>query len=247
MTRPPPPLPRPHRPRSRPETRAADDGVVQGDLSVNLFMILLVVLATLSVVSVLVSRVGLPGRHASEVDRAQPLAIVRSWQPVQPIQTRLLIRGGLVTRMRFDDFALAFARGEPLATEPPGVEGALLLEGEPGPGAVRLLLSLDSDRPPPAAFSAWTVPAAVFAEEEEPGGAEGGGRGEALASGPAAELAQGDGFDLFVAPGDETAAWDIAAWLHAREKRFRFLFLPRKDIFAVERASSNAGFEEIYK
>jgi len=200
----------------------------------NLFMVLLSVLATLSLTIAATSMSGFAERLVPERNRDTALGLARSWWSVQHIHTRLVLRDSAVYRLKLDAFIDHFALGEPMFPDVPGLDQSGLITRDPDLTAYRVEFLLANDTFP-LSLTAWRVDAADFLP-----GAE-------VPVPLVHELTHAEAFDLFVYPGHEKLAWDIAAYLSAEHKRFDFLFMPNRAIFGFVRQSGNFTFEVIYK
>lgn len=207
-------------------------GVLQGDLSMNFFMILMVILATLTIASVAVITEGFPVRMEREPPADPPLGLIKSWTPVRELRPKLLIRDGQVHRMQLDSFATLFAKGEKYAPEL-GIDASNHLPQDPDPTAHMLVLQLGSARLPEDLYS-WRLPAEAFAAKGE------------LPAEVIAELQTMAAADIYLYEGDEEAAWDLGARLSELNTRLDFHWLP-KGLFGYRRQSGDFLFVDTYK
>jgi len=210
--------------------RHGDLGLVQGDLSTNLFMIFVIVLSVLAVLAVVTTGFLVPFK--GERDLETPPAVVRSWSPVQPLYPKLVVRNGQVARLTFDPWARAFASGDRFAPEIPGFDQSRRLSDDSDPAAY-LLDFLPLGDPLPSALIAWSMREEAFAEDLPP----------LLA----ADFARYEAFDLIVYPGQEEAAWDVLLALDRANKRRRLLFMPDPARFRLIHRSADYSFEKVYK
>jgi len=209
--------------------------LLQGDLSMNFFIILMVILAALSIAAVATVTDGFRTKVEAEADPDLPLALIKSWAPTRSLRPRLYVRDGVIYRMQLDQFAQSFARGERFLPAS-GIDASNHLPADPDPAAHRIYLQLLANPVPDTLFT-WSLPASAFAQ-----GAE-----APLPEPVQAEIEAEGAFDIYLAEGeDEAAAWDLAAHLTLLNKRVTFLYV-REGLFAFQRQSGRFTFVDVYK
>lgn len=217
-------------------SRGQGRDVAQSDLTINLFVSLIVVFAILAASSAITTgfKVAINPDHV-EGD-PPPIAMVRSWRPVQPVSPRIVIRKGLVQRLDLDQLALGYARGAPFLSDINSTTGD---PEDPDPAAFIVDINLGEAMIPPE-LVAWSIPTRAFTDPEA---------GDAAASRAAfdRELGVFEQFDLIVFPEQDVAMWHIASLLHSANKRFRVLYARNDAKLVFDRSSRYFTFEEIYK
>jgi hypothetical protein len=212
------------------------DTVFQSDLAMNLFMVLMVFLATLAVSTVAITQVGFKVRMTPDpISEPQPpLGMVRSWAPVLPILPRLVVRDGSVQRLDLDRLAESFAAGRAVVR---GIDQSQHLEKDPDPSAYLVDFVLLNDAIPDEILS-WRIPGTALAQ-----GSSNDSALEPLNN----DLLAFHQFDVFIYPGQEELAWGLLARLHKANKRYRVVFVHRSQRLEIERESSRFTFEDRYK
>lgn len=215
-----------------PRKRA--EAVFQSDLAMNLFMVLMVALATLTATSAAVTTIGFKVRMSSEQTDDRPLGLVASWQPVLPVSPRLVVRNGMVVRLDMDRLAESFAVGRAFL---PVLNNSKQLEADPDPSAYKIELILLNDAIPKEVV-AWEIAAGAFASEST----------DATLRQPfEQDVKRFEQFDVYVFPSHDQVAWDIVMRLNKANKRYRLQFIDRNERLQFERASTRFTFEDMYK
>jgi len=227
---------RPKRGASAHQPRKQVDTIFQSDLAMNLFMVLMVFLATLAVSTVAITQVGFKVRMTSDPisDPQPPLGMVRSWAPVLPVLPRLVVRDGSVQRLDFDRLAESFVAGRAVVR---GIDQSQHLEKDPDPSAYVVDFVLLNDAIPEEIIS-WRIPGTAFAQ---------GPNNDSTLEPFSKDLLTFSQFDVFIYPGQEELAWDVLARLHKANKRYRVVFVHRSGRLEIERESSRFTFEDRYK
>lgn len=222
-------------PHTMPD-RGADTSLVQGDLAVNLFMVLLSVLATLSIAAAVVSSQGYPVKMQEEGAPERPRGLSRGWNPVQQLRPRLVVLEGHVALLTTAPLAEALVNGQPLMPDVPGYDASKPLTSDPDPSAFKVLLNFGPDPLPPELIR-WQLPATAFGTAEA---------GPVLPSEVETLIEEAPAVDILVYPDNEELAWSLAAALHDRDVPFALLFQARPRL-GFQRATPLYGFEMIYK
>lgn len=219
----------------RREHKGAGLELLQGDLSMNFFIILMVILAALSIAAVATVTDGFRSNVEIEADPDRPLALINSWAPTRSLRPRLLVREGVVYRMQLDAFARNFAAGERFLPST-GIDASNHLPDDPDPAAHRIILQLLSNPVPDTLYS-WSLPAEAFAQDAD----------APLPAAILSEIEAEGAYDIYLSEGEgEEAAWDLAAYLTLLNKRVTFRYV-RKGQFAFQRRSNRFTFVDVYK
>ena len=150
--------------RSAQPSKQADT-VFQSDLAMNLFMVLMVILATLAAGTAAITQVGFTAPMTSEQvpDPQPPLGMVGSWAPVLPVLPRLVVRDGSVQRLDLDLLAESFAAGQPLIR---GMDASRQPAEKLDPSAYLVELVL-LDAPIPQEIVSWRISGKAFAAGDD--------------------------------------------------------------------------------
>lgn len=217
-------------------TGIADTSVVQSDLSVNLFMVLLAVLATLAITLTVVSKEGFRTYLTSEPASDEvPMALSHGWLPVQPLRQRLLVRrSGL---WLLDSTAIARARlsGQRIADDIPGYDVSRPLYDDPEPSSYLVDFGFGPDEPVDE-ITAWHIESSKLSLG-------------AIDTWPAqwfSFLVDTRQIELVIYPGAEELAWHVAYQLYYEGATFRLLF-QREQRLRYGRRTVDYTLEAIYK
>mmetsp|Transcript_22853 Transcript_22853/g.38175 ORF Transcript_22853/g.38175 Transcript_22853/m.38175 type:complete len:218 (-) Transcript_22853:1984-2637(-) len=206
--------------------------VVQGDLSMNLFMVLLSVLATLAIAAAAVATEGFRKPMLSEPDRAVPELLSPGWSPVPQVRQRLIVRMDGLYLLDLDGRARALSKGEGFRLE--GVtDSSRINSSDPDPQAHQLILILSAGSLPPELYHFHVPTDQILAGEMGP-------EWDLL-------LDSGQEVDLLVYPDTDEIAWHIASALYHNRSPFRLLFQSRKNQIGYQRSTKNFTFEDFYK
>ena len=217
---------------------SSDSSLIQGDLSMNLFIILLTILAILVFSSMKLSTTGFEVRFEKDNDDDQIEGVSRGWSPIQPIHHRLLVRESIITLFNPTPIAITFARGE---------ENEFILRGndktrlpsnpDNDPTAYVFSLGL-SNKPVPKELTYWST------ELESPDSTP-------RFSNPAANdfFSDENYFDIFIYPGSEKVAWELSKFLTKKRKIFFLINQSEssKNFIRYRRGSDLYTFESSYK
>ncbi|MEM7439421.1 MAG: hypothetical protein AAF393_07470 [Pseudomonadota bacterium] len=207
--------------------------LAQGDLGVNLFIVLLVVLATLTVAQVSSTSEGYLTpykRGQTEVPKGPPPL---GWQPVLPVvYPKLIARKGQLHLLDMTGVARAFAAQEPMDLGADARDTSRMRENDAEPSAHTVFLRFYSDTVP-AAISRASLPLSDVQTEE----------GNLFLD----LLTDTPKVDLFVYPDDVVAVGSIMDALHNRGIAVRLVSMQRDDIFGFVYSGSDLGLEKTFK
>lgn len=217
------------------DERDENQSLIQGDLSMNLFMVLLTVLATLSISIVAIVQDGFKINSKNDSTDALDLALVPGWSPVQSINPRIIVRDGYFMRLDLSAFASDFANGRVYAEEIPGFDNSNPLPNDPEPTAYRLAF-LHGPGAFPEDMIAWKLSFSALGPNSN----------ENIPPEILNEIMQYSRADIHIYPNTEQNAWDFVAFLYQNRIGYRLLFR-KKNLLQFGRSSKNFSFEETYK
>ena len=217
------------------QDRAQVSELVQGDLAVNLFMVFLSILATLTITVTVLATEGFKVDMESEDMDEASLGMSRGWAPVQHIRPRLLIRNGSVTYVDFTRVGVAFIDPDAFQPEIPGYNESRLYADDPDPGAFLVKLGIGDD-PLPEELVVWSVPADTFRADSD----------QEIPPDLAQFFETNQAIDLMVYADAETDSWHLASYLYENKIRTRFYFW-RSKVIGFRRLTDDYTFEKVYK
>lgn len=211
-------------------------GLIQCDLSTNLFAVFIAILAALQIIAVVSATTGFKQRVTPEKQQPQkPLGLVRSWHPVMPINKKVLIRNGRAIGLNLTPIAMGMAAGDNLFTDDRNItDQSRPLRSDRAPSAYIFMLHMDPATPFPAKLAAWS--AIIPAEEEQ-------------AFPPKVErwIEAAQAVDIYVSVGQEKPAWRFAAYLSKANIPLRIQPLDSETAISFRRRTKFYGFEGVYK
>ena len=207
--------------------------LAQGDLAVNLFVVLLLTLSILTLVQLSPNAEGYftPFRHSTPDAEAGPPVL--GWQPVLPAYPKLVVRGGRVHAFNAAPLSRSFAADEAADLGPNVADTSRRLAGDPDPVSYQVFLRFYDGVGFPDALSSGTMALDALEEVE----------GQVFLDG----LTGIAKLDLFVFPEDMQRLVPLVDALHARRIAIRILMLPSNDIFGFVQSGRDFGLERAFK
>lgn len=208
----------------------------QGDIAVNLFVVLLVVISLLSVTAASRSDQGFlsPLLHSSPSEMSA--APFKSWQPILPTHPKILVRGDYAYLLDFNDLAVAFAAGKKAGFGEFGFDTSRLLPNDPDPSGFEVSVLLDRETLP-ANFSNASV---RIDKLNEPDADENALHFIKTVGG----LAH---VDVFYYDQTKLGAQTIAAYLLKNKIAVRLVLLRKDYLFGFASSGRRSGLEESFK
>lgn len=203
--------------------------MAQGDLAVNLFIVLLVVLSVLTVAQVSSNADGYltPFRRSETAEALAAPSL--GWQPVLPAYPKLVVRQGRVHLLDATALALAFAEGAPLVLPDGAVDNSKLLEGHLDPASFQLFVWLH-DGGVPAPLSAASVPLNALEDDAF-----------------WAALGEVPKLDIFAYPDQLAQLTPLLDAVHGRKIAARVVALSNDAIFGYAYSGRDFGLERSFK
>jgi hypothetical protein len=211
--------------------------LVQSDLAMNIFMVMLVVLSVLSIASSVAVTQGFRVDQKPD-NAARPVALVPGWRPVQPVNPRFVIRDGRVFRLDLTQLAMAISQDKNLPDSASLSDSSRTLTKDPDPSTYRVFLYLFKNVVPEN-----LVNYSFDISDIKVGEANAKTLPEQFVN----DIKFSAGFDIFFFPGEEANAWLLFSKLNKAGIVVRLLKLRQKEVFAIERSTSKHSFEETYK
>lgn len=211
-----------------PKDRENPNALMQGDLSINLFMVLLSVLSALTILATVASSQGFRQPVRSEDAQNVPLALTRGWSPVPELRDLILVRADglyMLDGMALADTFVTAGRLDP-------GDNSRLFAQDRDPQAYHIQLAFYQGGIPDGYWS-WHLDPQSLAADSWPA------RWTDL-------LATGTPVDLAIYEGGETFAWQAATQLYDNGQAFRLLFQARDQV-SYGRKTSLFNFEDVYK
>ena len=217
----------------REDTDFSGATLAQGDLAVNLFIVLLFMLSILTLAQVSSSAEGYftPYRHGTPDAEAGPPVL--GWQPVLPAYPKLVVRGGNLHVFNSVPLSYSFAVGKAADLGPDVADTSRRLTGDPDPVSYQVFLRFYDGAGFPEALSSGTMALDALEEVE----------GQNFLDG----LAGTAKLDLFIFPEDMQSLVPLVDALHARRIALRILALPSNDIFGFAQTGRDFGLERAFK
>lgn len=207
--------------------------MAQGDLAVNLFIVLLVVLSVLTVAKVSSSSEGYLTPYQRGETATATSAPVLGWQPVLPAYPKLVLRNKVVHLLDLTGFANAFAAAAPMDLGADVQDSSKMLPGHLDPSSYQMFLRLYDDTGFPTTLSAASVPLDQLNAED------GIAFFEALGDVPK--------LDLFAFPDGVADMKPLVDAVHARQIGARIIVMPRQNIFGFVHSGRDFGLERTFK
>ena len=214
-------------------TDLSGTALAQGDLAVNLFIVLLVILAILTLAEISSSSEGYLTPYRRSEPAATAGAPVLGWQPVLPAYPKIVLRGDSVHLVDLRALATAFAAEAPFDLGPDVGDSSRMTGGDLDPVANRVFLRLYDETTFPSALSAGSVALSKIDGNE----------GEAFLA-PLSSLPK---VDLVLFPKGVARAAPLVAVLHARRIAVRPVLMPQQDIFGFVQSGGDFGLERTFK
>lgn len=218
------------------DEESQDRGLVslaQGDLSINLFMSLLALLAALSIAALAAGREGFIAVTPFTATEDPAAAPIRSWQPVLPVHPKLVLRQSELHLLDATEIAQRFIESDGAASAAGYRDSSKSLPGDLDPSAFQVFLGLDPTARWPASLSA--------------------GKAEIVEGAPvnleifAGALDTTGRADLFLFPDDMAHAVEVIDALYAQDIAVRILKMPRNTVFGFVQSGRDLGLERSFK
>jgi hypothetical protein len=209
-----------------------NSAVAQGDIAVNLFMVLLSVLAALVIVAAVASPIGFRKPMIAETANNENLGLVPGWAPVPQARQRLAARADGLWLINLDGLAEALAERKRFLPDT-SLDNSTVMSSDPDPQAH--IVSLDTDTDPlPTTITQWKLDVDALQDPDF------------LPLEWTAFLSTGPEIDILVFPGGEAQAWDVARDLQMNGSPFRLLFQIDNRI-RFQRSTARFTFEDVYR
>ena len=207
--------------------------LAQGDLAVNLFIVLLVILAVLTLAEVSSENEGYltPFRPSESALTVGPPVL--GWQPVLPAYPKVVLRDDTIHLVDLRALAEAFAANTKLNLGNEAIDTSKMLNGDLDPMAHRVFLTIDGEATFPSALSARAMSLSEIHEQK--------GEDFFASLGPLSKL------DLFLFPQDVARAASLIAKLHDRRIAVRVVMMPRQNAFGFVQSGGDFGLERTFK
>ncbi len=221
---------------NRPEGQDGPDtegiALAQGDLSINLFIVLLIILSVLTVAQVSSGNQGYraPYFQGSADDTVGPPVL--GWQPLLPAYPKLVLRGGRVYLVDLGPLAAAFAAGAPLDLGPDVSDTSMPLADDLDPAAHQVFVRL-ADATFPAALTGASLAMQDLGTET----------GTVFLD----RFRETPKLDLIVYPDDVDRAVPLVDRLHATGVALRIIVMPKPDVFGFAQSGGDYGLEKSFK
>ena len=207
--------------------------LAQGDLAVNLFIVLLLMLSMLTLAQVSAGAEGYLTPYRRSMPDAEAGPPVLGWQPVLPTYPKLVVRRGSVYVFNATPLSRSFAANEAADLGPHVADTSRRLSGDTDPVSYQVFLRFYDEIDFPEALSSGTM--ALDALD----GLEGRNFLDRLTG--TAKL------DLFVFPDDMQRLVPLVDALHVRRIALRIVLLPSNDIFGFAQSGRDFGLERAFK
>lgn len=210
--------------------------VIQGDLAMNIFIVLLVVL---SVFSLAASTTAIDGFKVDTIPtkKESPLAALAGWNPVQPLQPKLLLREGVLYKLDTLKIAKNFYAGNKHLVTPELLVETKMLNEDRDPASYSNSFYFEGKNIPKI-FVEYAIPVKYFSSNEAKE------EGLDLLS---VDLSKHSGLDLLYFPNQSKNAAKILTLLYEAGNTTRMISLSSDNSFTLNRSSSIYAFEDAYK
>lgn len=219
--------------REGPPPDTSGMALAQGDLAVNLFIVLVVVLSTLTVAKVSSRSDGFLAPYRRAVLSETPDALVTRWQPVLPVYPKLVAHDERVYLTDLTALARSFARAETLDLGPDVADTSRMREGDLDPSASTVFLRFYGKATFPEMLSAASLPLDALDTAE----------GHAFLD----RIAEIPKVDLLVYSEQLVRLGPLMDALYNRNLGVRMVVMPRKDVFGFVYSGGDFGLERTFK
>lgn len=214
--------------------RAYFISVAQSDLSVNLFIALLALLAALSITAFAIGRQGYLFWSVSTVPEEPVGAPVAGWHVILPVHPKLVVRNGVLHIVDTTAVARRMASNSGVISFEGYRDTSKLLGSDPDPAGFQVFLRIDTDDWPSELSSA-QIP--LFELHQ----------GNDIAAKFLAHLTDNRKIDLFLFPTETNGVVSLLDVLHGEFINVRIVVMPSETIFGFVQSGRDFGLERSFK
>jgi|GEM_PF-6999189 len=214
--------------------------ITQGDLAVNLFIILLIILSALTLAQVSTSTDGYLAPFNSNASTDTDGAPAKSWQAILPIYPKVVVRGDTAYMVDLRKLAEAFAKDMTMELGPDSRDTSRMLPGDPDPTAHTVFVRLYDQDAFPQDLTAQAVPLTELLDVTPQNAAP-----DATAFWQ--RLEDTPKIDLILYPDDLSGLTPLMDSFHRRNIAVRLVLMSQQDIFGFSHRGADFGLERSFK